>query len=66
MENEFGGVSRNVCRRSDRLIELGQSLRGSLFFVYPCENMILEGLKGKLDSKTDKRGVVESKCRIEY
>ena len=62
LENEFDGVSRNVCCQSDRLVELGESLRGSLFFVYPWKNIILEGLKEKLDSKTDKRGVVESKC----
>ena len=70
LENEFDGV-RQEClslelAADDRLVELGESLWGSLFFVYPWKNIILEGFKGKLDSKTDKRGVVESKCRIEY
>ena len=39
LENEFDGV-RQECLSSelaadDRLVELGESLRGSLFIVYP-------------------------------
>ena len=67
LENRFDGVkqeclSLELAVENDRLVELGKFLRGSLLFHLSMKEYHSWRLKRKLDSKTDKRGVVESKC----